>query len=244
MVAPLVIPHSRDEAVALSLAGNICDAALLTAPPEMSNHELQFKNILRLQLAGYILRSGDELPREQWLATNLGMSAIEFEVEGWNALLANKYRVAFVLLRPVLESALYVMACAAIQGFVDRWFAGKLGFGTVREIREALRPKLGDQWTDSLKKKWDLLNELAHTNLFPNASAWLRTKVESGREAPGLPLFGPVFDEQTAVFIAVLYADVSRDLLVAESATTVVPRESYPEWHKWLDSLLAAEGLA
>lgn len=169
------------------------------------------------------------------------MAAIEFEVEGWNALLTNKYRIAFVLLRPVLESVLYVMACAAMQGFVGRWFSQSLSIGTVRDILGVLRPKLGDPWTDSLKKKWDLLNELAHTNLLPSASVWLRTKSESGRQAPGLPLFCPVFDEQTAVFIAALYADVSLDLLVAESACTVVPRESYPEWHKRLDALVAAQ---
>jgi hypothetical protein len=221
-----------NEKEAIKAAKQWCNSALLQIDEKLSKEQITFKQTLYLQFAGYLLRAQDELPREQWLAANLGMSTIEFQVEGWNELCRNRYRVSFALLRPIFEASIYTMACAVVPSFVEQWYNNQLKRGTIQNIFKALLPKMGEGWIQALKKKWDMLNEVAHANLFPSQAVWVRANSVSGLEAPAIPVFGGIFKEETARYLSSLYCEISKDALVAQGLCIVAPREDYPLWYQ------------
>lgn len=231
-----------DEGEAFKFAEAYCAEQLLPALPLAAKWEPRFRESLALQVAGYVLRAGDELPRDQWLAATLGMSTLEVEIEGWNALLRHRYRVAMALLRLVVESALYMQGCAVLPDLVESWFTAHLGPGTVGKILTALRPKLGEKWTAALKSNWDTLNELAHSNLFPTLIISVDALSHQRRTVLGLPLGGGVVKDDVARALCQVYAAIARDTLIAQMLCVVAPRDRYPQWHERFERFLEQPG--
>jgi hypothetical protein len=232
MIDWTIIDSPVSEKEAIKAAKHWCNSALLQINENLCKEEVNFKQTLSLQFAGYLLRAQNVLQREQWLAANLGMSTIEFQVEGWNELCRNRYRVSFVLLRPIFEASIYTMACAVVPTFTKQWFNNQIKPGTVPNVLKALKPKMGDDWTQALRRKWAMLNEVTHANLFPNQAVWVQQNSVSGHEVPGIPMFGGIFQEKTACYLASLYCEISRDALIAQGLCIVAPREDYPLWYR------------
>jgi len=237
MMDNIQLDRPLDENEALGVAANLCDATLSPASGPLAPWDARFRECLTLQIAGYLLRAGEHLPRPQWLAASLGMSTLELQIEGWKALLEYKYRVALVVLRPVFESTLYAQACFVIPSFVEEWFRETLKIGTVSKILQALRPKLGEPWVNSLKSNWDTLNELSHANLFPTLAASIPTAT-GGINTLGLPLTGGLANEELAGALGRVYVEIAKGALVAQGLCVVSPRDKYPVWYGRHDAFL------
>lgn len=237
MMDHIQLDRPLEENEALRMAADLCDATLSPASRPLAPWDARFRECLTLQVAGYLLRAGEHLPRPQWLASSLGMSTLELQIEGWKALVERKYRVALVVLRPVFESTLYAQACFVIPTFVDDWFHETLKIGTVPKILQALRPKLGERWVNNLKSNWDALNELSHANLFPTLAASIPSATD-GIKTLGLPLTGGLANEELAAALGKVYGEVAKGALVAQGLCVVSPRDEYPVWYVRHDAFL------
>ena len=76
-------PLEQNEA--LRKAADLCEATLPPASRPVAVWDARFRECLTLQVAGYLLRAGEHLPRPQWLASSLGMSTLELPIEGGKA---------------------------------------------------------------------------------------------------------------------------------------------------------------
>jgi hypothetical protein len=237
MMDNIQLDRPLEETEALRVAADLCDATISPVAGRLAPWNARFRECLTLQVAGYLLRTGEHLPRPQWLAASLGMSTLELQIEAWKALGERKYRVALVVLRPVFESTLYAQACFVIPGFVDDWFGERLKIGTVSKILRALRPKLGERWVNNLKSNWDALNALSHANLFPTLATSITTATH-GIKTLGLPLTGGMANEELAAALGRVWVEVAKGALVAQGLCVVSPRDKYPVWYVRHDAFL------